>query len=307
MRLIRGLQRRRSMVTALAVALVVAGGVAVWRVSQTPAAAFSEDKLQSKGLSKERLRRGVGSEVRFASRPEQVDESVRSAADFIRWRSGILMSDETRTSLSKAESNVLKGKVNRITLGELTDDLTSAVVERLAIATDKEIELAADASAGANGEIKSRADGRWGVLTRDEFIRQAQSGREWSRQGDSALGVALRPMIEEEVNGRAAALAAALPEQFGQAGTQGVTPTQALLIAYSVSTDDPLADSRGDIEQAFVQQRMEMRQTREQKKEQKNVSGRPYGEHGAMHPSAAPLFLRTAVGKLLSRAEGGRK
>ncbi|MFL6254131.1 MAG: hypothetical protein ACJ74T_03850 [Pyrinomonadaceae bacterium] len=309
MRLIRGLQRRRSLVTALAVAFVIVGGVAAWRASQTPAAAFSEDKQHSKELSKERLRRGVGSEVRFASaasRPEQLDESVRSAADFIRWRSGILMSDETRRNLSKAEGDVLKGKVKRITLGELTDDLTSAVVERLATATDEEIELAADASAGANGEIKSRADGRWGVLTRDEFIQQAQSGREWSQQGDSALGVALRPMIEEEVNGRASALAAALPEQFGQAGTQGITPTQALLIAYSVGTDDPLADSRGDIEQAFVQQRMEARQTREQKKAQTNVSGRPYGEHGAMHPSAAPLFLRTAVGKILGRAEGSK-
>jgi hypothetical protein len=291
---------------ALAVTFVIAGGVITWRASRLPAEASSGDKQPSK----ERLRRGVGSEVRFASaasRPEQVDEAVRSAAEFIRWRSGLLMSDETRKSLAKAESDVLKGKAGRVTLGELTDDLTSAVVDRLATATDEEIELAADASADANGEIRSRADGRWGVLHRDEFIRQAKSGREWSRQGDSALRAALRPLIEEEVNGRASALGAALPEQFGQAGTQGVTPAQALLIAYSVGTDDPLADSRGDVEQTLVQKRMEARLTREQKKAQKNVSGRPYGEHGSIHPSAAPLFFKTAVGKLLSRAEGGKK
>jgi hypothetical protein len=121
------------------------------------------------------------------------------------------------------------------------------------------------------------------------------------------VSVALRPMVEEGVSERAAALGAALPEQFGQASTQGVTPTQALLIAYSVGADDPLADSRGDIEQAFVLNRMEARQTREQKRAQKNVSGRPYGPRGAIHPSATAVFFKTAVDKLLSRAEGGKK
>jgi hypothetical protein len=52
---------------------------------------------------------------------------------------------------------------------------------------------------------------------------------------------------------------------------------------------------------------MEARLTREQRKAQGNVSGRPYGPHGAMHPSAAPLFFKSAAGKLLSRAEGGKK
>ena len=303
MRLIKGLRRSRLMAITLAAAFFVVGGVVFWHASRLPAEASSEVKQNSK----ERLQRGVGSEVRFASRPEQVDEAVGSAADFIYWRSGLRMSDETRKSLAKAESDVLKGKARRITLGELTDDLTSSVVEKLAVATDEEIEQAADASTNSNGEISSRADGRWGVLTKNEFIRQAKSAREWSRQGDSALPAALHPMIEEEVNGRAAALAAALPEQFGGAATQGVTPTQALLIAYSVGTDDPLADSRGDVERAFVQQRMDARLTREQKKAQKNVSGRPYGERGAMHPSAASLFFKTAVGKLLSHAEGGKR
>src|SRR5918912_3456961 len=128
MRLIRGLQRSRSMLIALAAAFVIAGGVAAWRASRLPAAAFSADKQNLK----ERLRRGVGSEVRFASassRPEQVDEAVGSAAEFIYWRSGLRMSDETRKSLSKAESDVLKGKAKRITLTVLTDDLTSDVVD----------------------------------------------------------------------------------------------------------------------------------------------------------------------------------
>ncbi|MDT4896228.1 MAG: hypothetical protein QOH25_1305, partial [Acidobacteriota bacterium] len=167
MRLIKGLQRRRSMAIALVVAFVLVGGAAVWHASRLPAQASSKISSADKQESQKRLRKGVGSEVRFASaaaKREQVDEAVNSTADFIYWRSGLRMSDETRKSLAKAESDVLKGKAKRSTLGELTDDLTSSVEDRLATATDEEIEQAADASADEHGEISSRADGRWGTL-----------------------------------------------------------------------------------------------------------------------------------------------
>ncbi|HJR06331.1 MAG TPA: hypothetical protein VJ842_03650 [Pyrinomonadaceae bacterium] len=306
MRLIKGLQRRHSLAIALAVAFLLVGGAAVWHASKIPAKASSEDKQEMQ----KRLRKGVGSEVRFASaaaNPQQIDEAVRSADEFIFWRSGLKMSDETKKRLAKAESDVLKGKTKHITLDELTDNLTTAVVDRVATLTDEEIQQAADVSADEHGDIRSRADGRWGVLTRKELIEQAKSGREWSQRGDSALRAGLRTMIEEEVSDRAVKLSAALPEQFGQAGAQGVTPTQALLIAYSVAADDPLADSRGDIEQQVVQKRMEARQTREQKKAQKYVSGRPYGPRGWAHPSAPYIFFRAGIEKLLSRSEGGKK
>jgi hypothetical protein len=257
-----------------------------------------------------RLRKGVGSEVRFASaaaNPQQIDETINSADEFIHRRSGLRMSDETKKRLAKAESDVLKGKAKYITLDELTDNLTTAVVDRLATLTDEEIEAAAEASTDKDGAIRSRADGKWGVLTRGELIQQAKSGRDWSRRGDTGVRAGLRTMIEEEVNGRAVTLSAALPEQFGQAGAQGVTPTQALLIAYSVATDDPLADSRSDMAEKIVQKRMEARLTREQQKAQKNVSARPYGPRGWAHPSAPHLFFKAGVDKLLNRGEGGKK
>lgn len=306
MSLIQGLQRRHSLAIALAVAFLMVGGTVVWQTSKLPAEASSEDKRQLK----ERLHKGVGSEVRFASaasNDSQIDEAVGSTDEFIYWRSGLRMSDDTKKRLAKAESNVLKGKSERITLGELTDNLTTAVVERLATLTDEEIQQAADASSDEHGAIRSRADGKWGVLSKQELVRQAKSGREWSNRGDSALRAALRPMIEEEVNGRAVALRAALPDQFGQAVEQGVTPAQALLIAYSVAADDPLTDSRSDISQMIVQKRMDARMTREQKKAQKDVSGRPYGRRGLLHPSGAHIFFKAGVDKLLNRSEGGKK
>jgi hypothetical protein len=306
MNLIQGLPRRYSLAIALAVAFVLVGGAAFRHASKLPAEASSEDRQD---LHK-RLRRGVGSEIRFASaasNPQQIDEAVRSTDEFIYRRSGLRMSDDTKKSLAKAESDVLKGKAKLITLDELTDNLTTAVVERLATLTDEEIQRAADASADERGDIRSRADGKWGVLSKKELIEQARTGREWSRRGDSGVRAGLRTMIEEEVSERAVVLGAALPEQFGQAGAQGMTPAQALLIAYSVASDDPLADSQSDIEALIIQKRIDARMTREQKKAQKNVSARPYGPGGWAHPSAPHLFFKAGVEKLLKRGEGGKK
>lgn len=303
MSLIKNLRRRPLIVVALAFAFVVLG-VAAWRAPEPPAKASSSEERQN--LQKQ-LRKGVGSEVRFASRAEQADDAVASAAEFIYWRSGIQISDKTRKSLAKAERDVLNGKSPHITAVELTDDMTTAVVERLATITDEEIDAATDESTDANGEIRSRADAKWGVMSKKELVRQAQAGREWSRRGDAGMKIGLRSMIEGEVNERVNNLSAMLPEQFGNATSQGLTPTQALVIAYSVAADDPLTNSRSDIADLVVQQRIQNRQTREQRKAQKG-SGRPYGPYGVLHPSAPQLFLnKSSVDKLLNLNEGGAK
>jgi hypothetical protein len=210
--------------------------------------------------------------------------------------------------LAKAERDVLNGKSQHITVIELTDDMTAAVVDRLATLTDEEIEAAAEASSDANGQVRSRADAKWGVMSKTDLILQAQAGREWSRQGDGGLQVGLRSMIAGEVNDRVSTLSALLPEQFGNANSQGVTPTQALLIAYSVAADDPLTNSRSDIAQMLKQKRIDERQTREQRRAEKNVSGRPYGPNGLLHPSAPGLFFtKLAIDKILNLSEGGKK
>jgi len=304
MSLIKGLQRRPLIAITTFLACVVLGGIGVWQASRLPARASSEDRQQ---LQKQ-LRKGIGGEVRFASRPEQVDEAVASAADFIYWRSGLKMTDETKKKVAKAERDVLNGQSRHISVEELTDNMTVVVIDRLATLTDEEIRRVTELSSDANGEIRSRADARWGVLTEKELIQQAKAGREWSRRGDIGLQTGLRSMIEGEVNDRVSTLSTVLPEQFGNAHSQGLTPTQALLIAYSVAADDPLTHSRGDIAQILLQKRMDASQTREQRKAQKNVSGRPYGPHGLIHPSAPNVFFTKAgVAKLLKLSEGGEK
>jgi hypothetical protein len=115
-------------------------------------------------------------------------------------------------------------------------------------------------------------------------------------------------MIDGEVSDRVSTLSTLLPEQFGNAYSQGLTPTQALLIAYSVAADDPLTNSRSDIAQMLKQKRIDERQTREQRRAEKNVSGRPYGPNGLLHPSAPGLFFtKSAIDKILNLSEGGKK
>ncbi len=304
MSLIKGLRQRPLIAIATVLAFLVSAGIAVWYSAPLPAQASAEDKQHLQN----QLRKGIGSEVRFAARPEQADEAVASAADFIHWRSGLKLTDGFKKRLAKAESDVLNGKLPYITVGELTDDATAAVVDRLATLTDEEIEEATEASSDAHGEVRSRADAKWGVMSKEDLIQQAQAGREWSRRSDVGLQVGLRSMIEGEVNDRVSTLSALLPEHFGNAYSQGLTPTQALLIAYSVAADDPLTRSRSDIAQMVMQKRMDERQTREQRKAQKNVSGRPYGPKGLLHPSAPDLFFtKSAIDKLLNLNEGGKK
>jgi|SRR5215213_1334261 len=304
MSLIKGLRRRPLIAIATVLAFLVSAGIAVWYSSQLPAKASAEDKQHLQN----QLRKGIGSEVRFAARPEQTDEAVASTAEFIHWRSGLKLSDSFKKKLAKAESDVLNGKSPYITVNELTDDITAAVVDRLATLNDEEIEEAAEASADAHGEVRSRADAKWGVMSKTDLILQAKAGRDWSQRDDVGLQLGLRSMIEGEVNDRVITLSALLPEQFGNANSRGITPTQALLIAYSVAADDPLTNSRSDIAELLKQKRMDERQTREERKAQKNVSGRPYGPKGLLHPSAPHLFFtKSAVDKLLNLNEGGKK
>jgi hypothetical protein len=278
--------------------------VAVWQASRQPATAAFEGKQQ---LQNE-LRKGIGSEVRFASRAEAAEDAVASAADFIHRRAGWTMSDDFKKRLAKAERDVLHGKSRYIGVSELTDNMTSAVVDRLATLTDKEIDAATEDSTDENGEIRSRANAKWGVLTKHALIQQAQAGREWSRRGDAALQVGLRSMIEGEVNDRVSMLGTNLPEQFGNANSKGLTPTQAFVIAYSVAADDPLTNSQSDLAEMLKQQRMAAGITREQWQAQKNNSTRPYGPRGWLHPSAAQLFFtRNSVNKMLNLNEGGEK
>lgn len=262
-----------------------------------------------KAALRTRLQRGVGNQVKLAAAgdsAELVRASVDSAAQFIFERSNLNMSAETRMRLAQAEQQALNGDGYRLNVDKLTEALTTSVTNRLASLNDKEIERAANAfREDSEGRITMRASGKLGTLTRADFIRQAKAGREWGRRGDVAIKTALGSMIRQEVADRFDNLAAALPEQFGRVSQEGATPVQAILIAYSVATDDPLEGSQSDLRNQLVEQRMFERKSPPAQAEQR-AWDKAFGVNGFIYATPVDMFFdKTTLTQLL--AEGGSK
>jgi hypothetical protein len=259
----------------------------------------------------ERVRNGLGSEVRFATPNDssaQVQESVESVAHFIFQRSGLSMSTETKKRLAQAENAALKGSNSRLSLDQLSDTFTEILANRVATLSDAEIEQAANIYTNRDGLISSRSSGKWGTLQRSDFISQVKAARDWSQRGDQVLRTAVRTLVSEEINDRATYLSAALPEQFGQISERGVTPLQAVLIGYSVVADDPMTDSRSEIARRIRQERIDTNMTLAEARAQGRTSNIPYGANGFFY--ASPVYLafdRAAVETLLNSVEGGQK
>jgi hypothetical protein len=84
-----------------------------------------------------------------------------------------------------------------------------------------------------------------GEMTREAFILKAKNLRDRFRsplQQVALVGIT-RQMITQAVRNRVESLGAALPEQWAVAQTDGLTPSQAFLIAYSTLSDDALGHS----------------------------------------------------------------
>ncbi|HXF39526.1 MAG TPA: hypothetical protein VN687_07420 [Blastocatellia bacterium] len=183
------------------------------------------------------------------------------------------------------EERVLNGNGQRIAVDELGNLFTTILVARLHNCTDAEIEQAAEAAVnvktmplkydretktlvridktkeanatavdGAEGKCKSsgditlRSNGE-GKMTKEIFVLQAKSLRSRFQsplQQVALVGIA-RQMVTSVVSNRVAALSNALPEQWGGAQEDGLTPVQAFLIAYSAASDDPLWYSRNEL------------------------------------------------------------
>lgn len=311
MKLINWLRRPpRLIAVALVTFCAVFVGITKWRtlaVRSSAAEAHQASASDAKRKFHERLGRGVG-KIRLpksGDSSENVQASVDATADFIFERSNLKMSTETKRRLTKAENETLKGKTSRLSLDELTDTLTETVVERAKIVSDREIDQAANTfQTTSSGEVISRADGKWGPVTKDEFVQQMKSARDWAQRGDTALRQAVRPLVAEEVRTRADDLSEALPDQFGRIKEEGVTPVQAALITYSVAADDPLDGSSSDTADQIVKHRIETRQVKGGKRD----SHKPYGVRGGLFSSPAHLLLDTgATKRLLDKYEGGKK
>lgn len=243
-------------------ALVALAGALVVGVSLRRTAAVRYDQAVAKQKFMESVRDGVGSEVSFARRGDNengVRASVESAAHFMRQRSGVDMRGQTKTRLADMEGRTLNGTLRRITPDELSEIIAATAMERLAVSSDEEIGRAVETLRGFDAPDlpDSFRNGRAHVqlranavtnLTPEQLAAQAKAARDADPVTRALIKVGVKRAASEEVQERTKYLGEAVPEQFGTAATDGFTPLQAVLIAYSAASDDPLADSAANLQ-----------------------------------------------------------
>lgn len=237
----------------IALVCAVSISVSIRRTSAVPTDRNTELKEEFKAS----VRDGVGSEVQFAKSGDDtknVRASVESAAQFMRKRSGVDLNGQTKTKLADMEASTLAGTSRRITPDELSEIIATTALERISVAGDEEISRAAETLKGFDApdlpdsfrrgrtQVRLRASIASG-LTSEQFVSQAKA----IRDADPILKyTVLKPvatrMAANEVQSCTRNLSEAVPEQFGAAST-GITPLQAILIAYSIASEDRLAYS----------------------------------------------------------------
>lgn len=274
---------------------------------------------------RELLLDGVGSQVYFASQGasfQQTQKSVNSLQSFIQNRSGLVIDQDSAARLATLEQNALDTSNRRISCDDLSDSMLAVLTERFRRATDDEIEEAADAlsnskvcrSCPIQSQSKKASDGKpaagaaptarpemvdaitlrangQGMMSRHEFVESAKKYRELFNapvQMIAILGV-VRPAVRQAFRTRLATLSQALPEQWGDAPTKGLTPVQGFLLAYSVTADDSLFRSNEGL-----QAKMKWAETIRRQKDPASVvpDGKTaYGSNGYLFSSPVSLIF----------------
>jgi hypothetical protein len=212
-----------------------------------------------------RVRDGL-SEVRFASAGSsrgEVRASIQSLAHFIRKRSGVDLSPAAIAKLAAMEERVLNGDAHRISGSDLGAILSQSGNERVAELTDPEIDHAVETLRGFDAPdlpdsyrrgrdiIYIRAD-RGGPKVSEKVVTTLRSFRDQAKVGDASFKYLMGSFVSKEVDARVRLMNEAAPEQFAggldsfNAFDVKLTPSQALLVAYSVVSDDHLLDSEAN-------------------------------------------------------------
>jgi hypothetical protein len=299
---------------SIAAALFIAGAVVVGGSLQRAPAQAPDGGPAARQDFLGRIRDGVGSEVQFAKPGDtssSVRDSVKSLATFIYQRAGVLLDDATLNRLSDLEARALAGSAKRVTPDQLAAILASVTQERMTTLTDKEIEQAVETMRGFNSPdlpipfirgratVKMRASEE-GSLTPEQTIAQALAFRL-----NPLVPSLVQPMAARSssaVQERLQYLGEAMPDNFGLAAT-GLMPTQAVLVGYSVASDDLLADSAAHLRQrlCLVQQDI-IEFTGEAYPSPQGH--RAYGSNGYLFSTPLDILLdKTTVNRFLDRIE----
>lgn len=302
-------------------AVVAAAGV--WRSS-----AFRQnDKAEAKRKFHARVREGVGREVKLAQRGDsakQIRAAVASVSDFIRKRSGVELSAATQDRVAAMEERAQNGARRRLTASEVGGVVSAAIMERLSALSDQEVAHiddvlrgfnAPDLPAGFDRDFKLPGGVVFMGTPPEKTVARLKAVRDQlgTPAGDVFAGMA-RKHVQENTQSKARYLSEAVPEQFGamwdvanseesRAPGAGITPLQAVLVAYSLVSDDALSDC-----EACLVKRMDSIGKNLTKAIGKRYPAaarhRPYGVNGYLFSSPLDVLLdERTVNRLLDRLE----
>jgi hypothetical protein len=215
----------------------------------------------------------------------EVKRSVESLDNFLYARSNIRLSEAVKTRLVAAEQQVALGANSRLTSEQLIDVLTDVAFKRLQSLTEDDIRRAR-----ATYEKSYIVDGSYAGFTWKQikvspadFEKNLRRLSERSKSHNGELRNTLQKLIagslpESGVNGQLQLYARVLPEQFGAVMQAGISPTQAVLIAYAIASDDPIHISRTALENEMAQAH-------------KNIGGQRYPEPNGSCPFGTNGYL----------------
>ncbi len=291
--------------------------IGLWHSSAT-----GEKKSDGREQYVARMRGGL-SEVEFAapdSPPGAARAEVESLARVIRKRSGTDLSRATKDRLAELEERTLRGDLRPVTASEFAAVLTQSLLERVAGLSDDEVARAIESTRGFNapdlpeefsrGRSNVRIRANWGgPKVSDALVAQVRTFRDQVASGDAAFRLLVSGFINKEVETRAQLLQEALPNQFKRksgaltgASNLTLTPVQAILVAYSVISDDYLLDNEANL-------RRDMKGIRNFRAKRAGRFPDPegyfaYGTNGFLYSSPLDLLMdEQAVGRMLQLSE----
>jgi len=245
MKLLQTLRRWRWRYFSVVLIAVAFGSFGVWRSLAVPKQPIASSIHES-------IKRGLGSEVKFASPGDpkgQIVASVESVDNFLFQRAGLRMSKETKDRLATMEENTLNGITRRLSAEDIVVSLTGTINERLSYLTDQEIDFAERTMQKDGSLVLPRRSPAYAV-TPEQFGTNARQLRDNLRQGNQVARDMVQRVVDESVYDRLGLFSEAVPDKF--AGFDGFTPLQALVLSYSIVADDNLSGSSEDLKQAGI-------------------------------------------------------
>lgn len=261
---------KRTLVLVLGIFALLIGGVSLYKTRVTSGETYEEEFHQ-------RVRNALA-ELNFSTEnsPIDINKTTNNLANFIYYRSGIQLSQTNKDSLSLIEQKA-QAKSKKIPQAQLADILTTVASEKLVTLSDSDIDAMADSLRGFNTpevsanfpslrmavKLRSSGEGRMEPASFIAHLKEARTDEiNYKAQvttGATVKGfgssvkvpfekMALRARLNTEIRERSDYLAASSPDFFNGSTNNNLTPTQAILLTYSIITNDMLAGNQSELQ-----------------------------------------------------------